>query len=364
MAEAYISTGNMVPVLQALADLLTNSPTSDFPAAVADAWAKDHVLNWNGGNVTLTAPILLQASTNKFGFGIRGNGAQIISNFNNAAQPAITIEVPIVGGNVVQGINVRNIQITDINFKGSSPYKGGLEFRCLSNGSWINSLFLANLTCENHAEYAYRFVGSVFEFVGDKLKSTGGVGGAWAEKAGKTGVAGDTDMGLPSAMELNSPNFRDGSGHAISLFCVASYSEPFDLTVRGGYIVSNGKAGINAPAGISMVDGTGFENNNGGAAIILGYRGGIIKGNTRAANPVAAATLSPAKGMAYLVNWWGASGRLILEDCTVQNEGAGTGLNKVAKADGGTVYLNRSGTQAAALDVSGTPLPTVTVTAT
>lgn len=330
--------------------------SQDFATAVADAWTNDRVLNWEYGDVTLVSPIVLQASTGKFGFGIRGNGAKITCAFSDATKYAISIEVPIVSGAVVQNVNVRNFTIADINFRGSSAFAGALEFRCFSNGSWINSFLLENLTCENHSGRAYSFKGSIFEFILDKCKSTGGVGAVWIEKRGLNGTAGEGDQGLPSAMEMYSPNFRDGSGNSIELYCVDAYTEPFDLSLHGGYIVSNAGFGVKAPAGITLVDGVGFEANGGGCAMEIGYRGGVIKGGTRGANPTANAALgSPGVGMAYLVKWWGASGKLVLEDLQMTNEGAGTGPAKIASVDGGTVYLNRCGTQAAAIDSTGTP---------
>jgi hypothetical protein len=353
----YVRTGNLCAAIRTLAEAINASDTDvDFATAVADAWENDRVLNWLGGNVTLTEPIVLQATTHRLNFGIRGNGAKITCAFSDATKSAITVEVPVVGGAVLQGINVRNFSISNLNFRGTSPFRGGIELRCYSNGSWINSFVLSDLTCENHSEYAYRFTGSVFEWTGERLKSTGGVGGARIEARGLNGTSGEGDAGLPSAMKLIDPNFRDGSGTGIVLTNPTAFQEPFDLTVIGGYIVGNGGYGIDAPAGFTMVDNVGFESNNGGAAIVAGYRGGIVKGYTRMANSIAGATMNvPRAGMAYLVYWWGASGKLILEDCYATNEGSGTGPAKIARVDGGTVYLNRSGTQAAALETSGSP---------
>ncbi len=318
-----------------------DSNTASFATAVQEAWNNDVTLNWLGGDVTLAAPILLQATAGKFGFGLRLNGITVTCDFNDATKYAITMEVPVVSGNVLQNINVRNFTIQDARFVGNTPFGGALEFRCLSNGSWINSFLLHNIICEHPSDYGFWWNGSIFECVGDLLKCTGGLGGLRITRADN---ALNGDFGLPSAMELHSPNFRDGSEHGVKMECRVAFTEPFDLTIRSGYIVTMGGIAVDAPAGITMVDGLGIEFMNGGYGLSIGYRGGIVKGGTRGANPVAGSTEGPpAVGMRYLVLWWAATGALVLEDTHYENEGAGTNMER-ARFDGtGTVYLNRSG---------------------
>lgn len=321
----------------------------DFETALQTAFTEDRVLNWLGGDVVITSPIVLQATTGKYGFGLRGNGMKIESNFNDATKYAITLEVPVVAGSVPSNVNVRNFVFQDILFSGITPFKGAIELRCLSNASWINSFTLSNLVCETHTDYAYRWTGSVFECRGDALKSTGGVGGLYIERADN---ALNGDFGLPSAMELNYPNFRDGSGNGITMACRIAFTEPFDLSVKGGYIVTMGGIAIDAPAGITLVDNLGIEYMNGGWGMLIGYRGGVLKGGTRGANPVANADDSPPVGMRYLFEWWAASGKLVVEDLHYENEGVGTNMTLGKVGGSGTVYMNRSGTSAA-LDNSG-----------
>lgn len=311
-----------------------------FTEALNAAWAGDYVLNWTGGNVTLSAPVLLQAFANKYHFGIRGNGATLTCSFADATKAAITMEVPIVTGSVLQNISVRNWQITDLSFVGTSAFAGAIEVRCLTNGSWFYSFLMSNIQCETHSDFAFKWKGSVFECAGDDLKSTGGNGGFWAERADN----GNGDFGLPSAMALNRPNFRDGLTTGVELVCLAtSYgtTEPFDLTIKGGYIVGMGRWGMSAPSGITLVENVGFESIQGGYGIMLGYRGGVIKSGTRGANPVPNAT--EELGMRYLVRWWGATGKLVLEDIGYENEGSGSGMTLAKTGGSGTVYLNRIG---------------------
>ena len=103
---------------------ISQAVPGDFIAAVQAAFAGDYTLDWRGGNVTLTAPILLVASAWKFAFGIRMNGATITANFSDAAKYAITLRIAIVKGAVLQNVGIRNFQITDCAFRGTSAFAG------------------------------------------------------------------------------------------------------------------------------------------------------------------------------------------------------------------------------------------------
>ncbi len=333
----------------------------DFVTAVHTAFNNDTVLNWLGGNVTLNAPIVLEVTTTwKTGFGLRLNGAKIVCNFNDATKWAITVKMQQIGNNVVQNVGIRNMQITDGHFFGLNDFAGAIRYECLTNGSWIGLGLIDNITCDGHSDKAFAIVGSVFEGVLNNLTTTNGTGALWIERRGPTGSASDTDMGLPSAIYLQNPDFRDATGDAIVLSCPQQYTEPFDLTVKGGYIVSNGGRGIVAPAGITLVERVGFENNNGGCAMYLGYRGGVLKMAT-AANPIANANVNTPAGMAYLVDCYLANNNLVIEDCYIVDEGVGTG-SKLARVQGaGTVFMNRSGTSAD-IDLNGPTIKTASYT--
>lgn len=325
-----------------------------FAGCVAAAFAADTVLDWRGGDVTLAAPIELEATTWKFGFGLRMNGAKVVCDFNDATKYAITVRIAVVSGAVVQAIGIRNLQITDCAFSGPTTFAGALKLECLSNGSGIYSWMIQNVSCENHAARAYALVGSVFEGWLINCRSTGGVGAldviqrglidghieagsdanGWNPNANNPAVA-DGDKGLPSALYVIQPNFRDGSGDSIDLSGSVLGQEPFDLTIQGGYIVSNGGRAVIALSGIKLVDGTGVEaNRDSECAFLIGYRGGRFRNVTGANNQERTAY--------YLVRAAMSGGKLVLEDCHIENEGEGTGA-ALAKAEGaGTVYSSRN----------------------
>jgi hypothetical protein len=330
-----------------------------FAAAVQAAWAADTTLNWSGGDITITSPIILDATINKFNFGLRLNGARISCNFNDATKYALTVQMhsPDGGASYSQGINVRGFQIVEAHFAEVTPYAGAIELKCPTNGSWINSFLLRDITVEAHSDYAFRVTGSVFEWVMDRLTTDGGKGGLYIQQIG-TGTGGTTDQGLPSAMYLYSPNFRDFSDDALVLIGVQAFNDPFDITIEDGYIVTGGGKGINAPSGITRVAGVGFENlgntaGKGGSAMAIGYRGGLFLAN-RLANAVASSSVSTHVGAAYLVDLAIFGNSAVFEDNIVQAENAGS-VPKVANitGSGNIVYLNRQGTTASAIDNPG-----------
>lgn len=340
-------------------------PSTDFVASVQASWTGDYVLNWLGGDVVITAPINLIASVSKFSWGLRMNGAKITSNFNNAAKYAINILVPLdAAGVTLPNINVRGWSISDVSFRGASPYAGGVYMESHTNSSWIYKWRIANIDTEGHSDYGVKASGSVFEFLVDNPSSSGGLGLFIAVERGKNAsdpTGADSDRGLPSAMVMRNVRPRDFQGHAIALASSTSYREPFDLIVEDGYVVTGlGQGnGIHAPAGITKVQNVGFENLN-GAGINLGYRGGQIVG-CRGANPIAGAT--DTRGMNALVRASLAGGALVIDGCQAQNEGSGTGmiLGRVDGDGGSRVLINPTQSDQNGADVITSGIPPANV---
>ncbi len=322
--DAGVVSGVSAPAAQA-----------DFSAAVHAAFTADTTLDWRGGDVTLAATIVLDITSWRTGFGIRFNGAKVT---NTSAGYAIHIRVPVTSGAVIKNVGMRNFVFSDGRFSGGA---GALRMECRTNGSWIGLGNISNITCEGHTGYAFDLLGSVFEGKVEKCTTTNGQ----AFHARNCGLVEpdpnntDKDKGLPSALYITDPDFRDGTGDSIVLSSSTQYQEPYDLTVINGYIVTNAGRAINAPAGLKRVEGTGVENNAGAEAIYCGYRGGVFK-HVTGANPLAVASYP-------LIHAVLSNGIVTIEDCAIVNEGAGTGSKlAVIEGEGGTVFLNRSGTAA------------------
>lgn len=319
---------------------------TDFPTAVAAAFAADSVLDWRGGDIDLAAGVALEVTQWRVAFGIRFNGAKIV---NASADPAVTIRVPVVNGAVIKNVGMRNFTMTDGHFSGGY---GALRLECRTNGSWLGLGEVMNNSCEGHSGYAVELLGSVFEGEAGRMTTTNGQGAFHARTCGMVDPdpsGTDGDKGLPSALYITMPDFRDASGDSVVLSAATPFQEPFDLTIEDGYIVDNGGRAVVAPSGIKAIVGTGMEGNHGDCVISLGYRGGSFRRVT-GANPVAM-----PDGQSYpLIKASLDKGVVLIEDCGIQNEGSGTGAVLAAiSGAGGTVYLNRSGTAA---DVQVSPV--------
>jgi hypothetical protein len=322
------------------------APNSEFIDAVTEAWRRNKPLNWFGGDVMLKQPILLIASENKTNFHLNMNEANVFCDFNDRTKYAITLR--ITGSN----LNIREFGIEEIKFRRVTPYAGGILLECNRNDSWIYSFDINSIACGGHEEHAIWLRGSVFECDLEYLRSTSGKGLFRATVDGSLDPKGQ--KGLPSAMVGRNWRPRDFTGDAVLLDAATRYQEPFDLRLTEGYFVTGlgDGMGIMAPSGINTVEGVGFENLQGGAAMYLGYRGGRVI-RCEATNSHANARLGtynseggwqePPIGVAYLAQVQLANS-VTLDGCKLEEHSGGTGLRlaKVQDLGGGSILLNPS----------------------
>lgn len=318
-------------------------PTGEFATALRAAWDADRPLNWTGGDVTLKQPLGLLATVNKTGFSLNMNDANVHCDFNDATKYAITFEI------ISADRNIREFSVKEIKFRGVSAFAGGLRFRCPLNTSWIYSFSLSDISCGGHTEHAVHYDGSVFECEAVNLKSTGG-------KGLLRGTTYNTAQGpaLPSAMVGRNWRPRDFQGHAVQFDSPTPYAEPFDLRLTEGYFVTGQGPGygISAPAGLNAVEGCGFENIKGKAAMLIGYRGGRIT-DCQGSNPSPNTNVPTNPGMAYLVQC-DLTGTLKLAGCSVENYLSGSGMRLAKVQDlqgGGRIVVDPSASDPNANDI-------------
>jgi hypothetical protein len=318
-------------------------PTGAFATAIRAAWDADEPLDWVDGDVTLNAPIELVANSNKTGFSLNMNEANVHCAFNDPTKYAISF---VINNG---GVNIREFSVKEIKFRSVTPFAGGLRFTCRLNTSWIYSYTVSDISCGGHSEHAVWLDGSVFECDLNNLKSTNGKGLLRA-----TTYVTSQGHALPSAMVGKNWRPRDFNGNAVQFDSPTPYAEPFDLRLTEGYFVTglgNG-IGISAPSGMTAVDGCGFENIRGKAAMYIGYRGARVT-DCQGSNPSPNTNVATNPGMAYLVDC-GLTGTLKLEGCSVENYGSGSGM-KLAKVQdlqgGGRIVLDPSRSDANGDDI-------------
>lgn len=312
----------------------TPSP-SDFESAVLAAFHAGRRLNWQGGDVTLTRPILVPAVQSVFNAGIDLNGAMVTCDFADATQSAISLVVQKgPDGKVLQNVNIFGYVVENGVFVAKSSARGALHMECRSNGSWIDGYYVDNITVSGFAGAAFSAFGSVFEGLYNRPQISNCLHGFQFRNTGM--IEGDAalqdhDVGIVSAIVIRDPSIRDCSGDGLITEASVMYREPYDFTVSGGYIVDNNGYGLNFASGFSALIDIGFENNRDAAVNCL--NGGEMvrcRGTSDGRQP-------------YLVRCF-LTGRLTLVDCAATNEGSATNT-KIANLLGGSagmVLLDRT----------------------
>jgi hypothetical protein len=313
---------------------------ADFEAALRSRFSTGDVLNWNGGNVRLKRPIVIDVTSNLVGAGVDLNGAKLIADFNNASQSAITVRIPAAKKNIA----FRGMKIFNGSIIADSPARDALALVCLTNQSWIYSWKIMNLDIEGFARDGVFFDGSVFEGECHAVTcSSNGRNGMTFRNDGPT-----DDMGIVSAIAIFGGQMRKNGNAGIETQSAIQFREPRDLNISQTYFVENKGPGLNAVAGFSMAHGCGFENNA-GCGINLANEGRMYacRGSTFGPQP-------------YLVNAFFNGGDMLMDACFVEGYGGFAGKMKLGKLSGvGSVTLRGSG-QRSDFDILGT----ITVKAT
>lgn len=327
-----------------------------FEAALRAAYAGDTVLNWLNGDVTLTAPIQIDVLASKGGLGLHMNGSRILCDFNDATKWGITYRIPPPAEIGYAGIAVIGPVLKDVFFFAISPAAGAFKLEALTNQSWIGGFFFDNIRVTGFQGTgpsglfggALMFLGSVFEGHLANVVGSQNLHTFHFRNSGTTlddGGYVDTDVGIVSAIWINGGTLRDGPGPQVMVTASQLFREPNDFTLRDVYCVNNGDVGMYFAAGATLIDGCGFEGNNGAAMVC--HRGACIMA-CRGANPGA---------QPYLVTSFMTGGGFNIFSSGVQDEGSGSGAKLGAFTNSGTVNLVLSG-GAADVDVD----PGITLT--
>jgi hypothetical protein len=331
---AGLVTGTMgvLPRAAAAAPPPIGDPTA-FEAALRAKFAAGDVLNWTGGNVRLTRPIVIDVTDTVLGPGLDLNGARLIADFNDAGKRAITIRIPASRRNVA----LRGMKIFNGTIVAASAAQDALGLECHTNQSWIYSWKLMNLDVEHFARDGLFFDGSVFEGECHAVTcSDNGRNGMTFRNNGPRG-----DVGIVSAIAIFGGQMRKNGRAGIETQSTVPYQEPRDLNISQTYFVENRGPGLLATGGFSMAAGCGFENN-GGCGIKLANEGRLF-----------ACRASTYKSQPYLVEAYLNGGDILLDGCRIEGYGGFEGKMKVGRIAGkGSVLLRASGDRSG-VDVSG-----------
>lgn len=220
---------------------------------------------WLYGPVNLTAPVVVNfTSANNYSSMLFDfMGATISPTWSTPNLDMITFICPDTNATEVQ---VQNLQIKNLNIHGDNGV-----VRIARNGLVISGKLqqkaafyggvISNCNFQNCTAYGFRLYGAVFEMTIQATVSQFNVIGG-LELCNPDPATG----GVLSAIHIFGCDFRNNglsgtNGYGIACTSDVAFTQPSNCYVHGGNFIVNSSAGIKAPAGITYVCATHFENN-------------------------------------------------------------------------------------------------------
>jgi hypothetical protein len=256
---AHITVSNQgvaLPTLAAVtaattAAVATSTGTGPLETGLKAAMAGGYVAHLTDATYTVTSPIIINVtSTNQGAFGIDLGGAKIISQINNGG-PLIEI---VVGA----GVTLSSLTLSNFSIQGNYGEGDGIKIVADGTDRAISNLSINNVSVEHVGGIGLDVVGNVSRaLVVDSWMNGNALGGARFANSPAGGVA--------SGLEWEGGGFRLNGGAGMILA-----NGTHDMVVKGAYFVLNHGPGIDATSGITLVQESGFENNDGSGAIVQG----------------------------------------------------------------------------------------------
>ena len=291
---------------------------SDFATALQAEWAAGRILDWTWGDVTLYAPIVLSASSNRSRGGFDMHGASIHVAFNDPTKDAITVQV------LAQGYDFRYLRLKNFQLWGEGQCRDGVVISCRTNSSWIYNALIQDVSIEGAGRDGLVLDGSVFETqLRDFYSSNNGREGVALWNDGPKG-----DTGIVSAIFWDGGGARKNGRHGISMNSAADWSQPRNCRIGDVYFVENRGYGCVFPMGADDIHSCGFENNCQDPSLTTdGVGAGIWFRNYGSFLNCVASTGGPQPYLAY----GQLLGHCAFTDCGYEGYGAATGKMKLAR---------------------------------
>jgi class 3 adenylate cyclase len=257
------NTGVSVPSLIAVtsgltANLAASTGTGALETALKAAFAGSGVAHLGPASYTVTSPIIihLAAGTNSgvgSGVGIDLGGAKISSQISGGG--------PVIEIIVDPGVNVSNITLSNFSLQGNGGEGDGIKIVADGADRSISNLQMTNVNIEHVGGVGLDVLGNIHGVtVNDSWMNGDNQGGArFANSAGGGTVNGVQWLGGGFRHNGIAGLIADNGAH--------------DVTVKGAYFVENNGPGVNASAGLTLVQASGFENNTGAGAVVGGSGG-------------------------------------------------------------------------------------------
>jgi hypothetical protein len=321
---------------------VTTPPPGDFVTALMTEWNAGRELDWRGGDVTITQPIVLPISAHRHTGGINMNGASINVNLSDPTKDAITVQC------LQQGIDCRYVRFKNMKVWGNQKCRDALVLSCRTNNSWIYNVLFNDIVVEGATRDGIVLDGSVFETqLRDCYASNNGRDGIALWNDGPAG-----DVGIISAIFWDGGGSRKNGRHGISMNAAADWTQPRNCRISNVYFVENRGYGCVFPMGADDINSCGFENNCLDPSQTVGGIGaGVYLRNYGTLTNCIASSGGPQPYLLYAE----LLSKVALERCGYEGYGALTGGMKLAKLkplQGGTKAI-LVGATAADVSVEG-----------
>lgn len=171
---------------------------------------------------------------------VRAHGARLLS--------AIGDGKPVV--ELVSRAVVRFLTVEGLEIQGNGSEGHGLSLRCIERGRYLYNICLRDLVVQSCGGDGCRMIGNIFEsqIFNSYFRDNRGNGATFSH--------GPQDTVL-SALHVFGCVFGGNGVHGVELAKGAA-----DVGFQGCYFLLNGKFGLSAPSGCTLLSHCGFENNH------------------------------------------------------------------------------------------------------
>ncbi len=223
--------------------------TNALQAALNETFGSGGFLDIPPGVYRVTQPLRIETKAKPAGnsthsSGIRAHGARIVS--------AITDGRPVLS--IVSHATMRFFLLEGLEIQGNGREGQGLDIRCEERGTYLYNFCLRDVVVQGCGGDGCRLIGNVFEgqLLNCYFRDNKGSGATFSHGPENT---------VLSAVHVFGCVFGGNGVHGATLVKGAA-----DVSFHGCYFLLNGKYGLSADAGCTLLSNCGFENNQQSAA--------------------------------------------------------------------------------------------------
>jgi len=256
---ANVSVGTQGVARPALASV-TSATTAPVPSstgtgaletALRAAMAGGYVAHLTGASYAATTPIVINVTGSTQGpVGIDLGGAKIVSQITDGS--------PVIEINVGRGVDLGSLTLSNFSIQGNGLEGDGIKIVADGDDRLLHDWSISNVSVEHVGGIGLDVLGNV---------SRGTVFDSWmhGDHQGGARFADSAGGGVAGGLEWLGGGFRKNGVAGLILD-----NGVHDMTVKGAYFVENTGPGLDATSGITLVQESGFENNQGAGAIVQG----------------------------------------------------------------------------------------------